>query len=184
MKILLAFILVFLFLLFSQGWIEIIIKLDKLILNFVFFTVIKIKVFEKNIKEKSQNDKKSGIKADFNKYVNLVRIIQEILKDIRFKISILLNLKFIFGFSEPDITGIFYGLLNSLAYSFDVYFKNYFKEFISEYNFVPKFNEQKFNLELKLVVKLKNYLLILILFKLIYIYKLKRKGELAYGTSN
>ncbi|SEF75050.1 Protein of unknown function [Caloramator fervidus] len=147
---------------------------SKLIIKIIVFYVIKIKLLEKNIREKSVK-KANKRKGESFKIIEFIRLI---LGNVLKKLEVNLKASITLGLKEPYYTALLYGGLNSTLGCLNVVFNNIFKKYFSQISINPNFVREIFEVELNLLLKIRNFDLIkaFIVFLINYI-KLKGKGE-------
>ncbi|MDO6354504.1 DUF2953 domain-containing protein [Caloramator sp. CAR-1] len=168
---------------FSKTYIEIYFDLNKLNIKLNFLYVIKIKLFEKNIKEK--NKTKSIRKERTRGNIEILELVRALISNILHRLDVNLDIDFLFGTKEPHITAILYGMMNSFLGSLYPILKDTFKNYNQKINITPVFDKELYDLKLDILIKIQNLYLIWmsIIFLSKYIKK-KGKGGFRYGTSN
>ncbi|MCX7904215.1 MAG: DUF2953 domain-containing protein [Caloramator sp.] len=180
---LLILVFIIIVIIFSKTYIEIYFDLKKLNVKLNFLYVIKIKLFEKNIKEKTKS--KSPKKEKTKGNIEILELVRTLLSNILHRLDVDLDIDFLYGAKEPHITALLYGTINSFLGSIYPILRNAFKNYNQKINIKPVFDKEIYDLKIDILIKIQNLYLIwiLIIFLSKYI-KNKGKGGFRYGTSN
>lgn len=188
MKLFIIFLIILLLFVPIPLKIYVLYKNNKLIIRFYKFTLYPSKHLKDMSKTYSKAKEKNKFTTDFKKIFDRY-IIQEIFYRLcksKLKPRLKLDFNLDYGFEDAALTGLSYGLLNSIFAPLEHILYSLFKVKKLQLNALPDFNGSKLNLEIKSIISINvaqiinmSFIIGLIIFKSYkshkYIHKTKGK---------